>query len=75
MGKTKLFATCIAFAAAAVLGQPAPAAAAESLAACTENQKTEIREVISNECGGSGTARVYCSWTGLWEIRGIACAS
>lgn len=74
--KTKFFATAVAFAAAMLFGGPAPAAAEEStLFACTESQKTEIRQVIRNDCGGSGTARVYCSWTGLWEIRGIDCAA
>lgn len=72
--KTKLFAVWFAIAASAVLGRPDPAAASE-LFACTESQKTEIRQVIRNECGGSGTARVYCSWTGLWEIRGVDCWS
>ncbi|HEV3051052.1 MAG TPA: hypothetical protein VGX50_12130 [Longimicrobium sp.] len=61
--------------ASALLSSPARAsdAATDPLFACTEYQKTQIRSDIAEECGGSGTATVYCSWMGLYEIRSIDC--
>ena len=52
---------------AALLGRPAPAAAAETEFACTQNQLTEIRAYIADTCDGGGSVWVYCSWMGLWE--------
>jgi hypothetical protein len=69
---TMLAASAVIVAASAILAPSAMASTPDNFA-CTENQKAEIRQDIARECGGSGTARVYCSWMGLYEIRGIVC--
>lgn len=73
MNRFTMLAACAVIAAAsASLAPPAMASTSENFA-CTESQKDAIRQDIARECGGSGTARVYCSWTGLYEIREIVC--
>lgn len=71
---TNVVSGAVVLLASALLTSPARAeGAADPLFACTEAQKTLIRQDIAEECGGSGTATVYCSWMGLYEIRGIDC--
>lgn len=71
--RVRIAAVLLIAGAAALLSQPETASATTSFA-CTENQKTEVRQAISRECaGGSGMAWVYCSWTGLWEMRALHC--
>lgn len=70
--RVRVAAVLIIAGAAASLSKPETASATSF--ACTENQKTEVRQAISRECsGGSGMAWVYCSWTGLWEMRALHC--
>lgn len=73
--KLSLLSLLVCVGAASGLATPASASDATAFAGCTEVQKTAIRSVIADQCGGSGTARVYCSWTGLYEIRGMECAN
>lgn len=73
--RMRVLAGCIAAAGAVVVAQPEEAIASVRDFACTENQKSEVRLAISKECGGSGMAWVYCSWTGLWEMRAVHCFS
>lgn len=63
----------VAMLSAAILVSPADAAVKSTTFACSEQQKEEIRAWIKETCGGSGSAVVYCSFLGLWEIRGYTC--
>jgi hypothetical protein len=74
LSRLNAFAVAVMVAAGAMLAKPAQAAETEPLLACTESQKAEIREWIADTCDGSGSAWVYCSWTGLWQINSYSCA-